>query len=43
MADSVKYAGDKAVIVDRHGVIQDGHHRTAYAIKHNRPVDVEMQ
>jgi hypothetical protein len=40
ISDAVKYAGDKALEVSRGGVIQQGHHRLAHALKTGRAVDV---
>ncbi len=43
MEAAVKYAGNWAIEVSRSGVILDGHHRVAYAIKHGKMVDVIVQ
>ncbi len=40
MFSAIRYGGDKAVIVGRTGVIYDGHHRVAYAIKTGKAIDV---
>ena len=43
MQNAVKYAGNQAISVTRNGVILDGHHRVAYAIKHGQMVDVIVE
>ncbi len=43
MKNAVKYGGDQAITVTINGVILDGHHRVAYAIKHNKMVDVFVE
>lgn len=39
----VKYGGDHAVIVSKTGVIQDGHHRVANAIKNGKVIDIYVE
>ena len=41
--NAVKYAGDQAIRVTKSGVILDGHHRVAYAIKYGKMVDVFVE
>jgi len=43
IADAVKFGGDHAVIVSRSGIIQDGHHRVADAIKNGRVIDIFVE
>ena len=43
MADAVKYAGDKSIIVGQNGMIQDGHHRVANAIMNGRAIDIFVE
>ena len=40
MFSAVRFGGDKAVTVGRTGIIYDGHHRVAYAIKTGKAIDV---
>ncbi|MDD4096862.1 MAG: hypothetical protein PHP22_11560 [Oscillospiraceae bacterium] len=42
MADAIKYAGNRPIIVDKSGAVLDGHHRLAYAIKNNQAVDASI-
>ena len=42
MRNSIKYAENKPIIVDRQGNVLDGHHRLKYAIDNNKPVDVSI-
>ena len=43
MANAVKFAQDQAIRVGQTGIIQDGHHRVANAIKSGRAVDVFVE
>ena len=42
MNNAVKYAGDKPIVVNKNGVVLDGHHRLKYAIMNNKAVDVTI-
>ena len=42
MADAIKHAGNRPIVVDKSGAVLDGHHRLAYAIKNNQAVDVSI-
>ena len=41
-ANAVQHAGSGTIIVDRSGVILDGHHRVLDAIQHGRMVDIQI-
>ena len=43
MQNAIKYGGNQAISVTSTGVILDGHHRVAYAIKNRQMVDVVVE
>ena len=43
MADAIKFGGDQSIRVGRTGIIQDGHHRVADAIKNGRAIDIFVE
>ena len=40
--NTIRYAMDKPIIVDRNGVVLDVHHRLFAAIKSGRAVDIQI-
>lgn len=43
ISDAVKFGGNHSVIVGKTGIIQDGHHRVADAIKNGRAIDIFVE